>query len=124
MYGSLLINSITWLEVDLNAIEYNLKAVKNKMSRSTKILAIVRVDAYGHGAVKVNQVLVENGIDMLGVAFPEEGIEFRQNSISIPILILNPVLSEQLEDVLKYSLEVTVSNTEQFVSDIEYGITS
>jgi alanine racemase len=53
---------------------------------------------------------MDNGVDMLGVAFPEEGIELRESNINIPILVLNPVLSEQTEDVLKYSMGATVCN--------------
>ena len=103
-------SGITWIEIDLDAIEHNLKAVKKKVGNDTKILAIVKADAYGHGAVRVSQTLMYNGVDMLGVAFPEEGIELRKNNINIPILVLNPVLSEQIEDVLKYSLGVTACN--------------
>ena len=101
---------ITWIEIDLAAIAHNLKDIKRKVGNDIKILAIVKADAYGHGAVKVSQTLVDNGVDMLGVAFPEEGIELRESNINIPILVLNPVLSEQIEDVLKYSLGVTVCN--------------
>ena len=103
-------SEITWIEVDLNAIEQNLKAIKSVVGSDTKILAIVKADAYGHGAVKVSQSLEQNGIDMLGVAFPGEGIELRKNNTNIPILILNPVLSEQIEDVVKHSLRVTVNS--------------
>jgi alanine racemase len=103
-------SEITWIEVDLNAIEYNLKAIKSMVGSGTKILAIVKADAYGHGAVNVSKTLEQNGIDMLGVAFPGEGIELRKNNINIPILILNPVISEQIEDVIKYSLRVTVNS--------------
>ena len=101
-------NEITWVEIDLNAIEHNLKAIKRKTGNDTKVLAIVKADAYGHGAVRTSQTLVKNGVDMLGVAFPEEGVELRKNNINTPILILNPILSEQIEDVVKYSLGVTV----------------
>ncbi len=103
-------SEITWIEVDLNAIEHNLKAIKSMVGSGIKILAIVKADAYGHGAVKVSQTLEQNGIDMLGVAFPMEGIELRQSNTNIPILILNPILSEQIEDVIKHSLRVTVNN--------------
>ncbi len=103
-------SEITWIGVDLNAIEHNLNAIKRVVGSGTKILAIVKADAYGHGAVKVSQTLEQNGVDMLGVAFPEEGIELRKNSINIPILILNPILTEQIEDVIKQSLRVTVHN--------------
>ncbi|KHE90502.1 MAG: alanine racemase [Candidatus Scalindua rubra] len=101
---------ITWIEVDLNAIEHNLKTIKGVVGSETKILAIVKADAYGHGAVKVSQTLEQNGTDMLGVAFSWEGIELRKNNINIPILILNPVLSEQIEDVVQHSLSVTVNS--------------
>ena len=103
-------SKITWIEVDLNAIEHNLKAIKGMVGSGTKILAIVKADAYGHGAVKVSQTLEQNGIDMLGVAFQGEGIELRKNDINIPILILNPVLTEQIEDVIIHSLRVTVNS--------------
>ncbi len=101
-------NNSTWVEIDLNAIANNLKTIKRKVGHDTKILGIVKADAYGHGAVSVSKTLVNNGVNMLGVAFPEEGIELRKNNINTPILILNPILSEQIEDVIKYSLGVTV----------------
>ncbi|MHC4453920.1 MAG: alanine racemase [Planctomycetota bacterium] len=101
-------NEITWVEIDLNAIAHNLKAIKRKAGQGTKVLAIVKADAYGHGAVRTSQTLVKNGVDMLGVAFPEEGVELRKNNINTPILVLNPILSEQIDDVIKYSLGVTV----------------
>ena len=75
-------SEITWTEVDLNAIEHNLKAIKSKVGSGTKILSIVKADAYGHGAVKASQTLEQNGTDMFGVAFPGEGIELRKNNRS------------------------------------------
>ncbi len=101
-------NETTWVEIDLNAIKHNLKAIKRKTGYGTKVLAIVKADAYGHGAVSTSQTLAKNGVDMLGVAFPEEGVELRKNNINTPILVLNPILSEQIEDVIKNSLGVTV----------------
>ncbi|MCR4288943.1 MAG: alanine racemase [Candidatus Scalindua sp.] len=102
-------SEIARIEIDLNAIEHNLKAIKGMVGSETKILAIVKADAYGHGAVKVSQTLEQNGTDMLGVAYSGEGIELRKNDINMPILILNPVLSEQIEDVVQHSLSVTVN---------------
>lgn len=103
-------SGIRWIEIDLDTIEHNLQAVKMKVGNDIKILAIVKADAYGHGAVRISQTLMDNGVDMLGVAFPEEGIELRESNINIPILVLNPVLSEQTEDILKYSMGATVCN--------------
>mgnify|MGYP004003453767 CR=1 FL=1 len=101
---------ITWIEVNLDAVAHNLRAIKKKIGKGIKIMAIVKADAYGHGAVEVSRVLVKNGIDMLGVAFPEEGVELKEKGIDIPVLILNPIMPEQIEDALRNSLRVTVCN--------------
>ena len=101
-------NTNTWVEIDVDAIAHNFNAIKKKVGMNTKILAIVKADAYGHGAVEVTRTLVKNGVDMLGVAVPEEGIELRENNIKAPILVLTPVLPEQIEETLEYSLGATV----------------
>ncbi|MFQ5963729.1 MAG: alanine racemase [Candidatus Scalinduaceae bacterium] len=113
----------TWIEINLDDVAHNLRVIKEKTGNNTKILAIVKADAYGHGIVKVSKVLVKNGVDMLGVAFHEEGIKLRDNNLNIPILLFNPVLPEQIEDVLKYSLVLTVCNlnTAKELSQIAKG---
>lgn len=75
----------TYLAIDLDALEENLSAIRAKAD--TKILAVVKADAYGHGAVPVAQFL-ENRVDFLGVARIEEAMELRNAGISLPILIL------------------------------------
>lgn len=100
----------SWITIDLDAITHNFKAIKRNVGKDIKIFAIVKADAYGHGAVEVSKVLARNGVDMLGVAFLYEAIELLDNNIDVPILILNPILPEEIEHVLKHSLSVTVSN--------------
>ncbi len=101
---------VTRVEIDLDNVIHNLKAIRKKIGKGIKVLAIVKADAYGHGAIEVSKMLVKNGVDMLGVAFPKEAIELRENNINIPILILNPILQEHIEYVLEYSLGITVCN--------------
>ncbi len=100
-------NNVTWVEIDLDAVAYNVKAIRKKVGKGIKILAVVKADAYGHGAIEISKTLVKNDVNMLGVAFPEEGIELRENKINVPILLLNPILPEQIDEVLKNSLEIT-----------------
>ena len=101
-------NNVTWVEIDLDAVAHNTRAMRKKVGKDRKILAIVKADAYGHGAIEVSRTLVKNDVNMLGVAIPDEGIELRKNSVNIPILLLNPVLPDQICEALKHSLELTI----------------
>jgi alanine racemase len=111
---------VKWIEIDLDAVRHNFKSIREKVGNGIKILAVVKADAYGHGAVEVSKILSKNGVDMFGIADPEEGIELRENNINVPILLLNPILPEQTEEVLRYSLGITVYNlnTAKKISEI------
>ncbi len=103
-------HNATWVEISLDAVAQNIKALRRKVGRDRKILAIVKADAYGHGAIEIGKILAKNGVDMLGVALLEEGIELREHNITTPILLLNPILPEQIYEALKYSFSITVCN--------------
>jgi len=103
-------SQITWIEIDLDNVAHNIRVIREKVGKDTKILAVIKADAYGHGAVEISKTLVRNSVDMLGVAYLGEAIELRENGINIPILILNPFLPEQVDDINKYSLEITICN--------------
>lgn len=102
--------NVTWAEISLDAVAHNVKAMRKKAGKERKILAIVKADAYGHGAVEISKTLAKNKVDMLGVAFLDEAIELRESNITVPILLLSPILSEQIYEALKYSLRITVCN--------------
>jgi alanine racemase len=105
----------TYIEVDLNAIVSNLKAIKAKVGTDTKVLFVVKADGYGHGAVQISRAAQEAGVaDILGVSSPAEGIELREAGIDLPILILGLILSErdEIEAVLDYDLAQTVADLE------------
>lgn len=99
-----------FLEVDLRNLTFNLKNIRRKLGQRIEFLAVVKADAYGHGAYEVSKVVLENGADLLGVAILEEGIELREKGIKAPILILYPEFSGREKKVLEYDLEATVSD--------------
>ncbi len=74
--------------ISLDALEHNVTQIKQRIGNARKILTVVKANAYGHGAVRIAQALVDLGIDFLGVATCEEGIELRQASITTPIIVL------------------------------------
>jgi alanine racemase len=99
----------TYANIDLNALEYNLKQIKRIIDPKVKIMATVKANAYGHGIVEVSKFLADK-VDYLGVAYVEEGVQIRKSGIKTPILILGNTLDEGLEKALKYKLEVTVTD--------------
>lgn len=73
-------------EIDLNALALNLKVVKQK-AKNSDILAVVKANAYGHGAVHISRQLIQHGISKLGVAFTSEAIALRESGIDSPIVV-------------------------------------
>jgi alanine racemase len=100
----------TWAEVDLGAISHNIRIIRQKVGPHRSIMAVVKADAYGHGAKQVARAALQAGADWLGVAFPEEGAELRDAGIGAPIVVLGPVLPFQLALVLERDLAVSVSS--------------
>lgn len=100
----------TWAEIDLQAIAHNLKEIKKKLKKNTRILAIVKADAYGHGAIEVARICQRHDT-YLGVALIEEAIVLREAGIKAPILILGSIFPfENFEYVLKYDLIPTIAS--------------
>ena len=82
----------TICEIDLAAIRHNVGVMKAHVAGGAKFLAVVKANAYGHGAVPVAKAALEAGADMLAVAIPEEGIELRHAGITAPILVRRTML--------------------------------
>ncbi len=101
----------SWIEVDLDAVAFNVRQVKSYLGK-TALLAVVKADAYGLGAVPVAKVVMENGADLLGVVALDEAIELRQAGITAPILNMGPIFPAQAHFVLDYDLEQMVFQTE------------
>lgn len=101
-----------WIEVDLDAVVANLHTVREKIGQDVKVIAVVKADAYGLGAVAVSRALAAAGVEMLAVTTLEEGIELVEHGIATPILVFAPLLPGQSHLFIKYSLIPTVDRLE------------
>lgn len=99
-----------WVEVDLDALKWNIETIRGLLRSDVRLLLVVKADAYGHGSVRTSRFAENCGVNMLGVATCDEGEELRQAGIKLPILILSPVLPEELDAVLENDLAVTASS--------------
>lgn len=103
-----------WVEIDRSALAKNIRQIKTLLSPKTGLMAVVKADAYGHGAVTVSQTVLEAGADWLGVATLPEGIELRQAGISAPILILGATYTpEQVRALVRWQLQPTLCTPKQ-----------
>lgn len=94
----------TRAEIDLDALAFNLRQVRNLVGKEKKVLAVVKANAYGHGALGIARELETLGVDFLGVAFLEEGIHLRECGIQQPMLILGGIFPFHIEDVVRFNL--------------------
>lgn len=94
----------TWAEINLEALAENFQAVRTRLSPEVKIMAVVKADAYGHGALECAGRLARAGADWFGVALPEEGIKLREAGISQPILCLGGFWAGQEQACLQHHL--------------------
>jgi len=102
-----------WAEVNLDAIAANLHSIRAKLTNpSTKIMAVVKADAYGHGFLQVTKTLLENKADALGVAVLDEAKQLRSRGIDVPILILGKTNIEAAEDIIDFDVMPTVFSYE------------
>ena len=97
-----------WAEVDLDALANNMREVRRFTDKHAEILAAVKADAYGHGAVTASKTFIENGADRLGVATLIEAVELRNAGIDAPILNLGYTPDEHYPTLIKNSVAATV----------------
>jgi alanine racemase len=94
----------TWAEIDLDALAANFQTVKGRVGPNVMVMAVVKADAYGHGAVQCARRLAREGTNWFAVALPEEGIELRRAGITEPILSLGGFWPGQEQACLAESL--------------------
>ncbi|NLJ81460.1 MAG: alanine racemase, partial [Firmicutes bacterium] len=97
-----------WAEISLNNIAYNVQQICSVLSPRCQLMAVVKADAYGHGALELAYTMLANGTDWLAVALPEEGVRLRRAGISASILVLGAVGADELEICVAHDLAVTV----------------
>ncbi len=96
--------------VDLTALAHNLLQLRRFLSPGCDIMAVVKANAYGHGAVEIAQTLIRHGVVRLAVFSIEEGISLRQAGITVSIVVLGPIFREQFEDLFANQLTPVVSD--------------
>ncbi len=109
----------TWVEVDLDAIADNVKVFRNHLPAETRIMAIVKADGYGHGAVQVAKEALSAGASYLGVALIDEALELRQAGFQAPILVLGYTAPEFLEIAVEHNITITVFTEDIIVALVE-----
>ncbi|MGA9365663.1 MAG: alanine racemase [Bacteroidota bacterium] len=98
----------TRAEIDIGAIQHNLRQVRSRVGSGVKIMSVVKANAYGHGILEVSAGLLDAGTDYLGVGILDEGVFLREHGIEAPILVFAPLFPEQAATVLDYELEATI----------------
>lgn len=100
----------TWLEIDLAALRYNVRSLLRLVQPGAGLIAVVKADGYGHGAVEVSRAAVEAGAGGLAVARVAEGLELRRAGIPQPILVLGPFVASELRQAIEARLQLSVWN--------------
>ena len=101
-----------WVEVNLDCIEHNILEFKKYLKPDTKLFAVVKADAYGHGAVMIAPVLLASGVDFLGVSSIDEGLQLREAEINAPILVLGAVPVWSFDRAAKNNISISVFSQE------------
>ncbi|MGH9074637.1 MAG: alanine racemase, partial [Acidimicrobiales bacterium] len=100
-----------WAEIDLDAVAHNV-GILRRLVAPAQVCAVVKADAYGHGAVTVAGAALEAGAAWLAVALPEEGIELRRAGIQAPVLVLSEPVPGAMAEAVGAGLTLTVYRPE------------
>ncbi len=113
----------TWIEIDSDAIVHNLERIKETIKPTTKILAVVKANAYGLGQNEVAKILQRSGVYCFGVTNLSEAINLRNGGIHSPVVLFAPLLPEQLSKALEYRIIPSISSKAQ-LQEVEKAATS
>ena len=98
--------------INLKAVSYNVAEIRKRIGDRRDLMAVVKADGYGHGAVQVSLSALKGGANCLAVAFPEEGEQLRQAGIHVPILVLGSIPPEEAYRSVSFRLDQTVCSLE------------
>ena len=111
-------NHDTVLEVSLNALKHNLNYYRALLNNQTKMIAMVKANCYGSGSFQIANMLQNNGVDYLCVAFAEEGIALRRANIKMPVMVMN-YDGRNYKQLINYRLEPVLFSSERTLRLIE-----
>ena len=106
--------SLTWINVDLKAIDHNIKQIQRLLKPDTCIIAIVKGNAYGHGIYEVARQALKSGANMLGVATATEALTLRKRSVLQPIVVLGAVSKEEAKHLIKEKVAMSLHSEESY----------
>lgn len=109
----------TWAEINLDAISNNIKQIKKSLNKNTKLMAVVKADAYGHGFFEVSKSILNSGADAFAVATTDEALQLRKSGFDIPLLILGVIFKDDVEKIIQNDIMPVVfgNNFAKFISD-------
>ncbi len=102
----------SWVEINLENLAHNIKEIRRSVPQGKKLLAVVKADAYGHGAVMLAPTILASGCDMLGVASIDEGIDLRNAKIGCEILVLGAVPVWAVENAVNSDISISIFSKE------------
>jgi alanine racemase len=102
----------TWAEIDLRAFDRNIDALASRLPSGTRLIALLKADAYGHGAVELARRCRPNRVAMIGVALLEEALELRRAGITLPLLVLGALTEAQVRMALEHDITMGVPGPE------------
>lgn len=102
----------SYAEINLKAFSHNLRFIRNFLKPSTKIMAVIKANAYGHGPMMLARQAEAEGIEMLGVANLPEAIELKNAGIKLPVLILSGIMEDQAQTFLNYDFSTVIHSKE------------
>ncbi|WP_010632390.1 alanine racemase [Sporolactobacillus vineae] len=97
----------TWADIDLDAVAWNVSEMKKRIPEETALLAVVKANAYGHGALQVARTALAHGAEWLAVAIFDEALALRKQGIEVPILVLSPIPPEDAGLAARYHISLT-----------------
>ena len=106
----------TWVEINLDNVVSNIKEIRKIIKDNTKIGAVLKANAYGHGAIELAKVIIEENVDYICVASLNEALEIRKLCKDIPILVMGYVSNENLHLAIRNNITLTIYNTEQAIN--------
>jgi len=106
----------TWAEIDLGAFTRNVDAVMRRLPQGSKLIAVLKADAYGHGAVELARRCSPDRVAMIATALLEEALELRAARIALPLLVLGPLTEAQISNALDHDVTIGVVGPEELES--------
>lgn len=114
---------LTYVRVNTATLRRNLQTVREALRPTTRLCAVVKANAYGHGLVPIARLFAEAGCDMLGVASMEEGVQLRSGGLSTPILVFHPVRAGELAVARQHNLTLTLTRPDS-ASELRRSVSS